>query len=203
MGSNRWCTVDLKERTGSYLLGASYDLVAADYISTRIMGWSDAEIKGLDQGTSTIWQLKYASVKSLGTWDSDEIGVVGADVESINARFRRAYYMQWYLEELIVEISTDKQIYSPGDEMKITIRLGNPNPKPENAKLTCSVHLPSVSLTKILVEVPAYLSAGFDREHEFSIVVSNFGRTAFKASIEASVSNPAFGEIVCEDQAYW
>jgi len=191
--------VDIKERTGSYLLVASYDPVAADYISARTMGWSDDEIKGRNQGTPAIWQLKYAVMKSLGTWDPDAIEVVGEDVGSINAHFKRAYYMQWHLEELVVEISTDKQIYTSGDQMKIAIRLTNPHPNPQNAKLTCAIQLAS---TKRIIQVPVYLSAGFDEEYEFSIAVRNFGSTAFKALIEASVSNPATGEIICRDQVY-
>jgi len=194
--------VDLKERTGSYLLVASYDPVAADYISARIMGWSDDEIKGRKR-TPAIWQFKYAAMKSLGTWNSEAIEVVGANVESINAHFKRAYYMQWHLEKLIVEISTDKWIYSPGDDMKITVRLANPHPNSQNAKLTCSVQPSRADLSQILVQVPVYLGAGFDREQQFTKVVGNFGGTAFRASVQASISNPATGEIICKDQAHW
>ena len=70
--------VDIKERSGSYLVMAGADTVAVDSVGAHIMG----------QIPDRLQQLRFAAAKGLGTTHIDKIGVVGEQLEDVSVPMR-------------------------------------------------------------------------------------------------------------------
>ena len=75
LGSN---LVDIKERSGSYLILAGADTVAVDSVGAHIMR----------QAPGRLQQIRFAQAKALGSGKTDRITVVGQRLEDVAVPMR-------------------------------------------------------------------------------------------------------------------
>ncbi|MDP6380294.1 MAG: DUF362 domain-containing protein, partial [Phycisphaerae bacterium] len=75
--------VDIKQRTGQYMVVAGYDPVAVDRIGADLMGASDDIAR----------VLPLAAARGLGEMDREKIEIVGASFDELRCKFRMAFFI--------------------------------------------------------------------------------------------------------------
>jgi len=111
----------------------------------------------------------------------------------------------WVIKTPAVTIATDKEEYSAGETMNITVGLYNPASSPVNAYFVWNLSLPDYGYEWTMMVVPlAPLPAEFEQCYNFSLLIPDWGAVGFNASwTVALLEETAPYETICEDTADW
>ena len=196
-------------RTGEY--SAVYSSPAV--VDGRVYvgsGYPDHKAYCLDAATgSLIWS--YTAEGSVGSPAVADGRVYGGSLD------RKVYcFGEGVPPPITVSVSTDKEIYGPGDTMRVSLRLRNPGAETKvhfDWYLWCRVFFPIVvhfdrylwcgEFFPIVVLPGLPLPAGYDKTFDCDIPVGDWGGTPFQAAWSVALLDLETWEVISFDHALW
>ena len=102
-----------------------------------------------------------------------------------------------------VSISTDRNEYSPGDVINITIRLSNPTDEVQNMLFKLYLVIPAHNNWTVIEQKTINMSANSDQSSTISMPVADLGDESFCGCHVASLTDTRTKEVVSVDTTAW
>ena len=102
-----------------------------------------------------------------------------------------------------VSVFTDKKEYSPGDVMKINIRISNPADDTQTLSFEWYLGIPEYDLWAEMAATPINLPPGYDQTFTASIPVGDWGTESFSGCHIVSLTDTTTKKVVSVDSTAW